>query len=62
MPVHLAAFAVEAGGPSRFGGSAMPALLDCPGTDEWDALFAGTVAPAQYECYARHLEACPACQ
>jgi serine/threonine protein kinase len=40
----------------------MPASLDCPQADCWDALFGDTIAPDQRERYERHLESCPFCQ
>jgi serine/threonine protein kinase len=40
----------------------MPAPLDCPGLDGWQALFGDTIPPEQRERYERHLESCPVCQ
>jgi serine/threonine protein kinase len=40
----------------------MPAFLDCPTTECWQALFSGTCPRDLSERYERHLESCPACQ
>ena len=40
----------------------MPAPLDCPGIECWQALFGDTLPPEQRERCERHLESCPACQ
>jgi serine/threonine protein kinase len=40
----------------------MSALLDCPGIESWQALFAGLLPPDQRAVCERHLESCPLCQ
>ncbi len=40
----------------------MAALLDCPATESWQALFTGTVPPELREAYEHHLVSCPTCQ
>jgi serine/threonine protein kinase len=40
----------------------MPALLDCPPLECWQALFADTLPPGERERLERHLETCPHCQ
>ncbi|HKI37762.1 MAG TPA: protein kinase [Gemmataceae bacterium] len=40
----------------------MPASLDCPQIEGWQALFGDTVPPQQRERHERHLESCPACR
>ena len=40
----------------------MPAPLDCPGVECWQAVFDGTLSPEQRADYERHLESCPSCQ
>jgi serine/threonine protein kinase len=40
----------------------MPAPLDCPGIEGWQALFGDTIPPQERENYERHLESCPVCQ
>jgi len=40
----------------------MPAFLDCPEIECWQALLDDTVAATERECYEQHLESCPACQ
>jgi hypothetical protein len=37
----------------------MPAPVDCPGIECWQALFEGAVPPDQRADYERHLESCP---
>ncbi|HWG45897.1 MAG TPA: protein kinase [Gemmataceae bacterium] len=40
----------------------MPAILDCPAIECWQALLGDTVAATERENYERHLESCPTCQ
>jgi serine/threonine protein kinase/predicted RNA-binding Zn-ribbon protein involved in translation (DUF1610 family) len=40
----------------------MPAAVDCPGMECWQALFRGALPPGERERWARHLESCPSCQ
>jgi serine/threonine protein kinase len=40
----------------------MPAILDCPGLECWEAYFGEAVPPEDRESYERHLESCPSCQ
>jgi len=40
----------------------MPAALDCPKTESWQAWFRGAIPAEQRERYEKHLEICLACQ
>ncbi len=40
----------------------MSAPPDCPGSEAWQALLAGEIAPDEAERCERHLRACPACR
>ncbi len=40
----------------------VPAPLECPGMEQWQALFGGALPADQRERYQGHLESCPACQ
>src|SRR5687767_444994 len=40
----------------------MPAEVQCPGMESWQALFGDVLPVDQRERYERHLESCPACQ
>jgi hypothetical protein len=40
----------------------MPAPVDCPELDCWQALFGDELPPAERQRYERHLESCRACQ
>src|SRR5205085_9111311 len=43
-------------------GVPMPAALECPKFDRWQALFGGALGPDEQQRYERHLGACAACQ
>jgi predicted Zn finger-like uncharacterized protein len=40
----------------------MPASLDCPGIECWQALLGDNVPASERDSYERHLESCPTCQ
>jgi DNA-directed RNA polymerase subunit RPC12/RpoP len=40
----------------------MPASLDCPGIECWQALLGDAVPASERDTYERHLESCPTCQ
>ena len=40
----------------------MPATVDCPALERWQALLFGEVLPEDLACYERHLAICSNCQ